>query len=161
MKNPEIHSILMGRMMCVSAIIESGWITQATSQSQSKQLMTLLDTLIDIYHLQEFLREAIQVIIVKVLKTQIKSVKIFDYLVQKLLFFSTKESQENTIFLSSSNLSLYLSLKEMYLDAFEGQSKEYDNIMHYQFIQNKKHLNQINLLIKAQTYLFPRLHSSV
>ena len=31
MKNPEVHAVLMGRMMCVSAIIESGWISQASS----------------------------------------------------------------------------------------------------------------------------------
>lgn len=31
MKNPEVHAVLMGRMMCVSAIIESGWVSQASS----------------------------------------------------------------------------------------------------------------------------------
>ena len=31
MKNPEVHAVLMGRMMCVSAMIESGWVSQASS----------------------------------------------------------------------------------------------------------------------------------
>lgn len=68
MKNPEIHAMLMGRMMCVSAVIESGWV--ASTSGKNKQLLSLLDALVEIYHAQEFLREAIQVIIVKVLKTK-------------------------------------------------------------------------------------------
>jgi hypothetical protein len=27
MKNPEIHTLCMGRLMAVSAIIESGWVS--------------------------------------------------------------------------------------------------------------------------------------
>lgn len=32
MKNPEIHAAMLGRMMCVSAIIESGWIKSDSQQ---------------------------------------------------------------------------------------------------------------------------------
>lgn len=163
MKNPEIHAMLMGRLMCVSAVLESGWIGQGNSQGQQQQLLTLLDILIEIYRLQEFLREAIQVIISKVLRAQNGSVKIFDYLVQKLLINSdSKQGQlESAIFQSSSSLSLYLTLKGLYLEFFDGQSKEFNNDMQLHFIKNKKHLHQISSLIKSQTYLFPRLHSSV
>jgi len=31
MKNPEVHAFLMGRMMGVSAIIESGWMASSKS----------------------------------------------------------------------------------------------------------------------------------
>ena len=132
MKNPEIHAMLMGRMMCVSAIIESGWIGQSTNQGQQKQLLTLLDMLVEIYRSQEFLREAIQVIISKILRAQNRSVKIFDFLVQKLLVSSDQKPNqiESVIFQSSSSLSLFLTLKGLYLEFFDGQSKEFNSMMH-------------------------------
>jgi len=156
----------MGRMMCVSAILESGWVTQGSAQGSQKQLMSLIDILVEVYHRQEFLREAIQVIVVKVLRTLVKGVKVFDYVVEKLLLANKptegKQAQlQDTIFQTSSSLSLFLCLRDAYLECFDGQSQEHDEIMQYQVVQNKKHLHQISALIKAQTYLYPRLHSSL
>lgn len=163
MKNPEIHAMLMGRMMCVSAVIESGWIGQGTNQGQQRQLLALLDILIGIYDSQEFLREAIQVIISKILKAQNRSVKIFDYIVQKLLGSpdKIKNHKDSVIFQSSSSLSLFLTLRDIYSTSFDGQSKEMNDILHMNFMKDKKILLQISTLIKGQTYLYPRLHSSI
>ena len=47
MKNPEIHCAFMARMLCVSAIIESGWVS--TSVNNQKQLLRLIDILSVIY----------------------------------------------------------------------------------------------------------------
>jgi len=53
--------------------------------------MSLIDVLVEVYHRQEFLREAIQVIVVKVLRTLAKGVKVFDYVVEKLLLAKKPE----------------------------------------------------------------------
>lgn len=47
MKNPEIHCMMMARMLFISAIIESGWVT--TTTNHQTQLMGLIDNLADIY----------------------------------------------------------------------------------------------------------------
>ena len=86
MKNPEIHSAMMGRMMCVSAIVDSQWITNA------KQMGTLIDVLGDIYHAQEFLREAIQLVVVKIIKSPVGNIKLFDYVLTKLRLTEIKVS---------------------------------------------------------------------
>jgi len=43
MKNPEIHSIQMGRMMCISAIVESQW------NLPNYSLLSLIDVLVYIH----------------------------------------------------------------------------------------------------------------
>jgi len=63
MKNPEVHAMMMGRMMCASAIIDSQW------PSSAKMLNPLVDMLAEIYNTQEFLREAIQVVLTKILRS--------------------------------------------------------------------------------------------
>lgn len=115
MKNPEIHSICMGRMMCISAIVESQW------SIQKENLTTLIDILLKIHDSQEFLREAIQTTLVKILKNTTKSVKVFDYIVKKLLVGSESDStkvDEGSLFKSSSSLSLYLTLRKVYREKF-------------------------------------------
>jgi len=105
-------------------------------------------------------------VLVKVLKQLGRSVKFFDHVVEKLLMISKtgekKERQlQDKILSGSSELSLFLVLRDVYLECFAGQSNEYDEIMNFNIIQNKKCLHQISTLMKSQTYLYPRLHSSV
>ena len=116
-------------------------------------MLNLIDALSEIYHAQEFLREAIQLLCIKILKSSLKSVKIFNAIVDKL------KLHEGKITMSSSDLSLFLSLRDIYLSEFDGQSKEHDALMHLELVNNKKHLQHANLLVKQQTYLYPRLHS--
>ena len=52
MKNPEVHAMMMGRMMCASAVIDSKW-----PNANTKMFVPLIDMLAEIYHAQEFLRD--------------------------------------------------------------------------------------------------------
>ena len=58
-------------------------------------------------------------------------------------------------------LALYLRIKESYKNDYNGMSKEYEGLMSYKLLSDKKNLKQICGLIKKQTYLYPRLHSSI
>jgi len=148
MKNPEVHAAMMGRMMCISAMIDSQWVSNA------KQAVPVIDALVEIYNTQEFLREGIQLVFVKILKSSFGSVKLFDHIVSKLGLNETK------ITISSSDLSLFFVLREVYISNFKGQSREHDTLMSFDVVGNKKQLQFVAGLIKQQTYLFPRLHSS-
>ena len=68
-----------------------------------------------------------------------------------------------SVILSDSNkLSLFLRLKSAYLDLLgPGLSQEYDSVFAYKLLSEKKNLKQIASLLLRQTYLYPRLHSSV
>ena len=104
------------------------------------------------------------VVLGKILKTLTKSVKIFDHVVDSFLYGSddNKGKQlQDKILSSSSDLALFLTLREIYLDIYDGQSKEYGEIMSFSIFSNKKTLHQISSLMKSQTYLHPRLHTSV
>lgn len=60
MRNPEIHALAMGRMMCLSAILESGAFSEGKlSKSQQEVLGEILALLLEINREQEFLRESI------------------------------------------------------------------------------------------------------
>lgn len=64
--------------------------------------------------------------------------------------------------LSESNrLSLFLRLKEVYYSNYSGMSKEYEEIFGYKVLADKKNIKLIAKLVSKQTYLYPRLHSSV
>lgn len=63
--------------------------------------------------------------LVKVLKQLTKSVKIFDHAVKKLLMASQTEDKKekqlhDKILSSSSELSLFLALRDAYLEHFAG-----------------------------------------
>lgn len=156
MKNPEVHSLMLGRMMCISAVLESGWIT-----SQGKRLVAAFEVLIEIYQQQEFLREPIQVVF-KLLNTKAKNFKAFEQVAKKLLLADKKEKElEAHIMSSSSSFSLFLQLKETYSSHFSGQSKEMDKVMATHLLSKKGNLIAFSKLVQAQTYLYPRLHSCV
>jgi UDP-glucose 6-dehydrogenase len=81
----------------------------------------LVDGLLKIHEAQEHLREAIQTTLVKILKNTTKSVKVFDYIVKKLLVGSEPDStkvDEASCFKSSSRLSLYLIFRKIYRQKF-------------------------------------------
>lgn len=148
MKNPEVHAASMGRVMSISAIIECKW------EINTKQLFKLVDIVTEVYHSQEFLREAIQLLLIKVLQSGQKSVKLFEHICSSL------KISEGKIVTSSSDLSLFLSLRNIYLLNFNRDSKEFDSLMQIEIVGNKKYLQHISALIKTQTYLYPRIHSS-
>jgi len=117
-------------------------------------MTVLVDILADVYDGQEFLREAIQVIIVKILKSKVASVVLFDEIVTK---FKLTEAKALSL---SAYLSLFFALRAIYHDKFSGESKIHDALMNFEVVSNKKHLQSVRDLVKTQTYLFPRLHSS-
>lgn len=127
-------------------------------------MTTLVDILFKIHISQEFLREAIQTTLVKILKNTTKSVKVFDYIVKKLLVGDLSENakvDEGFLFKTSSSISLFLIIRKIYREKFQGESKEYNTLMNSDFIKNKTYLNSFLNIVKTQTYLYPRLHLSV
>lgn len=134
MKNPEIHCMMMARMLCVSAIIESGWVT-STSGHQN-QLMTLIDILSDIYVQHEFLREAIQISLSKIFSHPGRSVKIFEYTLESFKLNTLHQKKEQT----SSDWSMYFSMRTSYRTHFQSQSEKHDHLMNEDIFQNKKTL---------------------
>lgn len=92
----------------------------------SSNLTPLIDLLFKIYDSQEFLREAIQTTFVKILKNTTKSVKVFDYMVEKLLVGSDAKIDEGSlgsVFKTSSRLSLYLIMRKTYREHYKNESK--------------------------------------
>lgn len=65
---------------------------------------------------------------------------------------------------SSASLSLFLTLRHVHLECLTpaGQaSKKFDDILSTDLLASTKYMPQLANLIKCQTYLYPRLHSSV
>ena len=92
----------------------------------SSHITPLIDLLFKIYESQEFLREAIQTTLVKILKNTTKSVKVFDYMVEKLLVGADGKIDEGSLgsaFKSSSILSLFLVMRKVYRENYKNDSK--------------------------------------
>jgi len=139
MKKSEIHSNEMARMLCLSALVESSLLID----SKKKQLSDVVEMLVTIYKQQEFLRESIQVIFDKVFRANSGSVKIFDYIVEKLLVEDCGEGSKlmDNVACSSSHLSLFLRLRRVNLDGvMDKRTVEYSELMDFNILQSAKHL---------------------
>ena len=60
MKNPEIHSLLLGRMMCLSAIVDSQTYQLSQNQVNVEGQAMVVEDLIELYKENDFLRESLQ-----------------------------------------------------------------------------------------------------
>ena len=59
---------------------------------------------------------------------------------------------------------MFLTLRHVHLECLSpaGQgSKKFEDVLSTDLLGSTKHLPQLATLIKSQTYLYPRLHSSV
>ena len=116
MKNPEIHMLALGQLMCLSALIESE-IYQTGSQVNGETITSLLSSLIYLYQTYEFMRESIQAVFTKLLTNvpaETHGVKIIEKIVAELLIAGNTNLKES-LFTHSDNLSLFLSLRHVYL----------------------------------------------
>lgn len=71
---------------------------------------------------------------VKILRSSFGSVKLFDNILSKLNLNETK------VTISSSDLSLFFTMREVYIQKFGGESKEHDTLMNFDVVGNKKQL---------------------
>jgi len=131
----------------------------------------LIRELAEIYHEQEFLREAIQVIIDKTLRKVSANVATFDLVADSFLAPKDKaddskkeKALESNVLSSSASLSMFLTLRLAYFQVIAplGKlSKNYNELMAFDILDSTKQLAKALPLVKAQTYLYPRLHSSL
>ena len=141
MKNPEIHTAVMGRLMCFTAVLESGCVT-----AKSGLLPTILAALSTIYKPHEFLRESIQVALKKILTQVSPKAATFDTIVDRFLLFKDSNEKENEkgkksstdekevlsrALLESSSLSMFLMLRHVYLSKGSADkiSEKYQQLM--------------------------------
>ena len=62
MKNPEIHSLVLGQMMCLSAIVDSQAYQLSQNQVNSEGLAMVVEDLLELYKAHDFLRESLQAV---------------------------------------------------------------------------------------------------
>ena len=62
MKNPEIHSLVLGQMMCLSAIVDSQAYQLSQNQVNSEGLAMVVEDLLELYKSHDFLRESLQAV---------------------------------------------------------------------------------------------------
>ena len=117
MKNPEINALVLGRLMCLSALIESE-VYQTSTAGEALQL--ILGCLVELYRAYDFLRESIQTVFIKLLKNASSDVaamaKIMEKIVAELIVAESKQTSiKEFVYAHSDNLSLFLSLRHIFL----------------------------------------------
>lgn len=119
MKNPEINTLVLGQMMCLSTLIESESY-MVGSRIEGDSITSLLSSFIHLYQSHEFLKESIQAVFVKLLlnvPAETHGVKIIEKVVAELLLSEKNKNLKDSVFAHSDNLSLFLSLRHIYLSA--------------------------------------------
>ena len=122
--------------MCLSAIIDCQW------PLTTPQLFNMIDSIQGVYNSQDFLREAIQILIKKILTKNAKSLKLFEYICLKF------KLEEVRILSTSADLSLFLMMKGIYLKQYPGASQKVDQLMSYSDFFSKKNLALVCTLLK-------------
>jgi hypothetical protein len=67
MKNPEVNALIIGKMMCLTATVESQLYQTSVSQLNHDALNMATNDLLQMYKDHDYVRESIQAILVKVL----------------------------------------------------------------------------------------------
>lgn len=119
MKQPEIHAQIIGKLMCLSVIVECQMYQTSQSALNNDAWNTVANSLIHIFKDHEYCRESVQAVIAKMLKNVMPlqhGSKLLDRLVAEVMSNDFK----TFIYQHSDNLSLYLTLKTIYLERFQG-----------------------------------------
>lgn len=115
MKNPEINALTLGKLMCLSAIVESQMYQLSSTQVNHDALNKVANDLLQMLKDHEFTRESIQQVLVKML-TNVEPLnagaKILDRIVAEIF---TVSEWKSFIFKHSDNLSIFLALRSVYL----------------------------------------------
>ena len=117
MKNPEIHTMVLGKMMCHSAIIDSQIYHTSTNQLNQEALNMILEDLIKLYKDHDFVKESLQTVFSRIISrfgSETQGFKVLEQLLTQLI--PTEADLKLFIFAHSDNLSLFLTLKHAYLD---------------------------------------------
>eukprot|EP00347_Sterkiella_histriomuscorum_P004007 403362109 len=173
MKSAETNNNSIGRMMCISACVEAKVFGQGI-QVNHKILKVIVGCLTELYQQNDFIQESISAIFTKILH-QIKEQKqiylsTIEIIMEQLVIKKSEEGAQkggvdfkSTVLSDSNKLGLFLRLKEAYqAGQADGMSKgEYSEVFNYKILADKKNLKQVCYLVQRQTYLYPRLHSSL
>jgi hypothetical protein len=131
MKNPEVNALIIGKMMCLTATVESQLYQTSASQLNHDALNMVTNDLLQMYKDHDYVRESIQAILVKVL-SQITPLtqggKILDRVLVEVL--GNGAEWKSAIFKHSDNLSLFLAMRSVYLShEYEGHVRENEHML--------------------------------
>ena len=119
MKNPEVNALLLGQVMCFSAMVESQVYQMSASQVSTEAFDTLIKQLISLYKDHDFLKESVQAVFGKSIKRvtpEVQGAQALDKVVKDLID-TTK--YKHWVFAHADKLSLFLTLREIYLERFQ------------------------------------------
>jgi len=164
MKNPEINALALGQLMCLSSLIESE-AYKAGNLFNSDVLMSLTSSLIYLYQTYDFLHESIQTALVKLIKslpTENHGTKVFEKVVTELLVAHKKPDGSITdfLFIHLDNLSLFFSLKHLYLGSkIKDQSPKLGKVLGLDILSDDANLHKLKVIIGRSIHIYPRLHN--
>ena len=70
MKGPEVNALVIGKLMCVTAFVETALFSTATGVNHDA-LNALLNELVQMYKGNEFVRESVQKVLAKLVSEKI------------------------------------------------------------------------------------------
>ncbi len=166
MKNPEINALALGQLMCLSALIESE--AYKTGQLVNSDTITsLASSLIYLYQTYDFLRESIQTAFAKLLQNLPEAgqgIKLLEKIVAELLIANKKQGGDikDYIFEHSDNLSLYLSLRHIYISPkYKDQTTKIAKHLTMDIFDDDQSLHKLKTIAGKSVYIYPRLHTSL
>ena len=122
MKQPEIHSQIIAKVMCLSAIVESALYQISPTQINHDAFNKVANDLLQIRKDHDYCRESVQAVLVKMLKniTPINhGAKLLERIANEVL-----GDVKQYVLLHSDNLSFFLVMRQVYLDRYVGQLKD-------------------------------------
>lgn len=156
MKNPEVHALVIGHMMNLTAMVEAQVFQQGATLN-NECIAQIVGDLIHLYKTYEYTRESIQQVLVKLLQ-RVGSSAVGGKLLERISGELIADYKQFAL-KHADNLSLVLALQAVFRERFEGHLEK-DHIFRHEYV-TEKNLGKIGKLLNAGTYLYPRLHSSI
>ena len=126
MKQPEIHTQTIAKLMCLTAIVESQLYQTSQSQINHDAFNKVANDLIQIRKDHDYCRESVQAVLVKALRTITPAnhgAKLLERIASEVI-----GDVKQFIFSHSDNLSFYLVIKQVYLEKYVGQLKDHEHV---------------------------------
>ena len=124
--------------MCLTAAVEAKLYQTSPTQVNHDALNKIANDLIAMYKENEFTRESIQQVLAKLLRNinpLNPGAKVLERIVSEIL---GKDDFKTFIFKHSDNLSLFLTMRGVYMERFQGSLKEFDNVYRFEVVSGEK-----------------------
>lgn len=156
MKQPEVHANTIGRLMCLSAIVDAQLYQQSATQLNHEVWNKLCNDLLVLWKENDYLHESVQQVLVKMLSRVVPTangMKLLERIASELI----GSDYRAWAFQHADKMSMFLAIRKIYNQRYQqGGKLKGAEVYEYQPFKDTLSVKKIGKLLGVTSYLLPR-----